>query len=558
MKQINTGGLSFAEMRNRGKYYVDKSMLIADLLSSDDSGVYLFTRPRRFGKTTNLTMLDAFFNIEYKGNTWFEELEITDHHEFDDYRNAFPIVFIDLKDTKAANLGDFILRVKAAVRDAFDAHRYLLQSDRIYPDERSRFQEILEMRTENALVRDCIPLLCKMLERYHHRKVIILIDEYDSAVSDVFGSDSQRPILDFLRDFMKPALKSNNNLQMACVTGVMQIAKESLFSDLNNVSINSIFSTVSDERFGFTESEVRSTLNYFGHPEKYDEAKKWYDGYRFGNADVYNPYSIMCYISQQFDPKPYWINSGGDSILRWLLQRVNRDRFADIIRLTTGESFETALTDSLVFEDVHKGNNQALYSLMAMSGYLKAVPVKKKRFVYNVSIPNAEVNEKIDRLIESLNPIDTDLFSAFSIAVLNGDADAMADSLERILDGGSYLKLHEDVYEAVLMTVMYSLTQRYEVKMEQDAGNGRIDILMRPKVAGDPPLVFELKVAHSKKDLDKELDDAFWQIHDRRYYAGMPGKVILIGISFFVKTPKVRIEVIDNGPDGFGYRKEDS
>lgn len=555
MKQIDTGGLSFAEIRRRDKYYVDKSMLIADILLRNDSGVYLFTRPRRFGKTTNLTMLDAFLNMKYEGNTWFDGLEISSHHEFDRYRNAFPVIYVDLKGTKSPDYEGFLAAMRSVILKSLKEHLYLLDSPVLTKDESLLFDRLFENTADREDLKSSVAVLSGILERYHGRKVVVLIDEYDRAVSDAFGSRSHRPMMDFLGEFLNAALKSNDSLQMAYITGVMQIAKESIFSDLNNIAVNNIFSRFSDERFGFTEAEVKQILSDYGHPERFEEAKQWYDGYRFGDAEVYNPYSIMCYVSEGFEPTPHWANSGGDRVVRWLLERISDVNFTSIAGLVTGGSFETELYPAIAFEDVSKGSDITLYSLMAMSGYLKAVPVGDDTF--EVSIPNEEVRRTVDRLMKSMNPIDTLLFADFSRAVLDGDADRMATSLRRILTGGNYQNMKENGYEAILMTVLWSLSRRYEVGTERDAGNGRTDIFMRPKTAGAPPLIMELKVADSKKDLDRELDRAFGQIHDRSYYAGLPGKVVLIAIAFYVKTPKVRVEVIDNGPDGFGCRPSD-
>ena len=548
-QQIDTGGLSFMEIRKENVYFVDKSMLIADLLSMDGRGVYLFTRPRRFGKTTNLTMLDAFFNIEYKGNTWFDGLEISNHPEFDRYRNAFPVINLNLKETKVDSYSEYVMCIRSILSTLFDGFSYVL-SGKITEAEKARFKSTVDMTTDEALLRDCIPLLCRLLERYHGVKPIILIDEYDRAVSDTFGKESHRPMMNLLGKIMGAALKNNDSLQMAYVTGIMQITKESIFSDLNNIKINNIFSTESDERFGFTEAEVKKILTDYDHPEKFEEAKAWYDGYRFGDAEVYNPFSIMNYVQSGFKPEPYWANSGGNWILKTLLESIDDDNYSTIIGLVTGNSVETDLVPSLSFHDV-TSDDESVFSLMAMAGYLKAVPAEYDS--YTVSIPNEEIRKQLGRIMSNITPISTNLFKMFARAVLNGDADTMTDSLRRILIGGDYLNLRENAYEMVLMTVMYTLSNRYDVRTEVKEGYGRIDILMRSKHPNYPNLVFELKCADSDEDLDKGAEDAMKQIHEKRYYLGMPGKVVLYGICFHSKTPRIIVETIDNGPDGLSF-----
>ncbi len=555
MKQIDMGGLSFSERREQDKYYIDKTMLIADILTEGDSNVYLFTRPRRFGKTTNLSMLDAFFNIEYKGNTWFDGLEISEHLEFERYKNAFPVVYIDLKDSIADSEEEFVNRIREAISLAFLRHDYLLDSGIMKPVEVESFKNAMNKSTEKSYIRDSIPLLCRLLKSYHKKGVIILVDEYDRAVSDVFGEECHKSILRVLSNFLGAALKTNSGLQMAYVTGITQIAEESIFSGLNNLSVNNVMSVTPGERFGFTEDEVRMVLRDYGAEDRFPEAKRWYDGYRFGIADVYNPFSIMSYVSKRFQPDSYWANTSSNSVMGWMFERIEDRNFQTILDLIDGKVVRSEISTSLVYSRLGK-DDTALFSLMVFSGYLKAVPAGKKKF--KLSIPNREVRDIVEEIIKGMNPIDNGTFTEFNRAVLRCDADEMARRLQSILLSGSYMNLHvENAYGLILMTVMHSLAKKYEVRTEYDAGNGRTDIIMRPRREGTVPMVFELKKVDAVKKLDAGLDEAMDQIHTKRYYLGMPGKVILIGMSFCVKVPKVRIQVIDNGPDGFSYHHDD-
>ena len=234
VRKINTGGLSFAELRDEDRYYVDKTLLIKDILDVN-SNIHLYVRPRRFGKTTNLSMLDAFFNMKYEGNTWFDDLAIADYHQFDSYKNGYPVISIDLKISRSDTFDEFIMGIRAAVLESYRDHDYLFSSDSGVADEtRYVFETLKTFSTPEVPLKISIRLLSRALRDYHGRGVIILIDEYDRAVSDTFGSESHRPMMDFLGEFLGASLKSNDSLQMAYVTGVMQIAKESIFSGLNN------------------------------------------------------------------------------------------------------------------------------------------------------------------------------------------------------------------------------------------------------------------------------------------------------------------------------------
>ena len=540
MKQIDTCGLSFPNLREGNKYYVDKTLLIKDILDTNDNGVYLFTRPRRFGKTTNLSMLDAFFNIKYKGNTWFDKLEISKYPEYEKFKNAFPVVSINLKDTKSNNKEFFVEQLKYVLKKVFMEHYYLLRSDVLMDFEKEFFDKVLREEVSEMKMLNCIPELCGYLRRYHGKNVIILIDEYDRAVSDAFGEESHREIMDFLGSFMSPILKNNENVQMAYVTGIMQITKESIFSGLNNLKVNNLFSEWSDERFGFTESEVRELLSYYDHPEKFDEAKEWYDGYRFGNAEVYNPFSIMNYVSEGFVPRLYWVNSGSDVPIKWLLERTNIDNFTKILTLVDGGNLTMRLDTSMTYSKIDSTKN-GLYNLMVLAGYLKAVPAEDGK--YSVSIPNKEIMGVVGNMSEDICPVDTESFAKFNRAILDGDADKISSELQDILSVGSYYNLTTELhYEAVLMTILYEIIPSYDVRSDSESGNGRVDIILSPKKEGTPSVVIELKKVNSESELDSAASGAIDQIHEKRYYLNMHGKVILVGLAFWGKMPKAVIK----------------
>ena len=541
MKQrINTGGLTFSRMREENVYFVDKSMLIADLLSMDESGVYLFTRPRRFGKTTNLTMLDAFFNIEFKGNTWFDDLEISNHPEFDRYRNAFPVINLDLKETKADTFESYVAGLKDALKATFDRFLYLMESDLVYDDEKETIDSVIRKTIPEYYISDCIPLLCRMLERHHGIKPIILIDEYDHAISEAIGSEFQNQLMNLFGRTMGAALKNNYNLQMAYATGLTQIAKESVSPDLNNVWVNNIFSTESDERFGFTEAEVKKILADYGHPEKFEEAKAWYDGYRFGDAEVYNPFSIMSYVQSRFKPESFWANSGGDWIVKTLLKSIDDQNYSRILDLTTGGSMEVELRPAVTYSRIGHADS-SLYSLMAMSGYLKAVP--KENDWYEVSIPNREVLDKVRIAISDVIACNDTTFKNLVDAVRSRNADGMEKAIQNILIGGSYLNLvDENSYILVVMTLLRGLMPDYDVKTEVEQGNGRTDLFLRPRSPGTTPMILEFKKVDSERELIPATEEAIRQIRERRYALGMPSDTVLIGMAFWGKVPKVLIE----------------
>ncbi len=549
MKQIDLGGLSFADLRTKDKYYVDKTLLIKDILESNSDGVYLFTRPRRFGKTCNLSMLDAFFNVQYKGNTWFDGLAISEYPEFEKYKNAFPVIHLNLNDTKAPDYGSFMDMMRDAVKDAYRPHKYILEKTDVDSDFTNLFDSVIKYEISESLLVTSIKSLSQAIYATTGKKPIILVDEYDCAVSDNFGKESHKETLDFLGRFLRSALKTNPDRGMVYMTGVMQIAKQSIFSDLNNIIVNNIFSKKSDERFGFTESEVKKALKDFGYEDKFNIAKEWYDGYHFGNAEVYNPFSIMNFISQECEEKAYWVGSGSDVLIRDLLKSITTEEYTEIMKLITGGTIKCEIMDAFPYEVIKK-SGKPLYSLMVMSGYLNAVRTDEKDIqgntLYELTIPNEEVRVLVRELMNEIYPIDTNDFIQFNKAILEENATLMEESLSRILSAASYLNLKENTYQAVVMTLVHALSNKYRVKVEDPEGQGRVDIILTPKDRGVPFLIMELKVAKNKNDLNTRVEDAFKQIHDRRYYDGMEGRVILVAIAFWNKVPKVRIDSIMN------------
>ena len=352
MKQVNTGGLSFQDIRDGDKYYVDKSLLIKDMLDTDDRGVFLYTRPRRFGKTTNLTMLDAFFNLEYEGNTWFNDLAISGFPCYEKYKSKYPVVLLNLKELNSDSEEDLWDSICGAALDAMGPFTELLESGRMSKSEASSYGRLVGRSATKDEISRSILMLCKILSREFGRNVVVLIDEYDRVIANRFGSDVQTFVIDILSRFLSAILKDNRSLQMAYVTGITQVAKASIFSGLNNLSVNNVFSVKSDERFGFTEREVRDMLAYYGHPEKFDEVREWYDDYRFGDSDVYNTFSVLNYVYHGFEPDGYWAMSGSDEPLIWMMTRLRYRNFPLISGIVRGVPTRSEVIRSMTYDDI--------------------------------------------------------------------------------------------------------------------------------------------------------------------------------------------------------------
>lgn len=543
-RPIMVGTDDFNKIRDSGGYYVDKTALIDDIIRSE-SEVYLFTRPRRFGKSLNLSMIDSYFNIEYAGRSdRFMGLRISELRPKDPDKNSYPVVHFSMKDLSSSDYEGYLEAVRQKVSILYKSFRMLETSDLQNPDDVRLFHRAVSCESTEAELKFSLFNLTRMLEAEYRRPVIVLIDEYDNAVNEASSERQRKEILGFMSVFLSAALKSNKSLKFAVLTGVMQIAKVNIFSGLNNLYSDSVFDTGFQEYWGFTEDEVKILCTEYGRPEKFHEAKDWYDGYRFGTVDVYNPWSVLNYVKRGFVPKEYWAESSSNSILNRLYRNVNIGNFEQILELLDGRSFETSLKTSMTY-DVVSDDDRSMYSLMAVTGYLKAVHVSGK--VFELSFPNREVKTIMaDTVDEMMLPTNDAEFGRFCTAVIEGRTDEMESILGRILVQGSYWNLTDErSYELILMTVLFSIASQYRIRTEQEGGNGRIDIIMEPRANRRAGIIIELKKVDSEAELERAADEAIVQIHDRKYYLGMKGTVLLYGISFCGKIPCMKHERLE-------------
>ena len=539
------GGVDdFREIREGGYYFVDKSELVSDIVN-DRSEVFLFTRPRRFGKSLNLSMIDAFFNLEYKGNKWFDGLKVNSHPEVEEHRNAYPVISLCMKDLVADDVEGFNGRLKLMLKSVYRGFKYLRDSDLVDEDLRREYfsaGDLSDMQMERSVIS-----LCQMLEQYHGVKPIVLIDEYDNPVNNAFNRDFYAGVMGSLRRFYSLTLKGNPHMSFAVVTGVMQIAKESIFSGLNNLAVDNIFSNNFDERYGFTEPEVKGLCSYYGHPEKFEEAKEWYDGYRFGDADVYNPWSLLTYIYNDFEPGTYWADTSGNDILETFLDGLDDSTYGDLVALGNGKTVSKQIYPSVSMRDVD-GDLDAVYSVMAVTGYLNAVPEGDND--YRLSIPNRELYKVFYENVTRSLKMDVGVaMRRFLGSMERKDVPKMEESLFMLFSKNFFDILLRDEADCrlVLATIALGRGGRYDVGIEREAGNGRADIIMRRNDPRYPNIVVELKKSRSDdpSDLEKMAEEGLRQIRTREYYRSLKGKTYLYGVCLQNKKAKVLFEEMD-------------
>ena len=453
------------------------------------------------------------------------------------------MIQIDLKDINPASEESLLDSLNGAIIDAFSPFDRKLAEWTMSMADGSGYERISMRRaSEDELIRS-ISMLCRVIHNNTALKTLMLMEEYHRALPNAFDTDSQTKALDILGRFISATLKSNPYFQIAYITGVMQVAKAGFFSGMNNLTVNTVFSSDSDERFGFTETEVMSILEYYGHQERFDEVALWYDGYQFGGAEVYNPFSVMMYIQRGFVPDSYWKDSGRNLPMSWMIQRADSLGLQTTIDLINGEKVVSELHVTMSYEEMRLSNSVDLFSLMVMTGYLNAMPLENG--LYELSIPNREVRGIVDSLLSLNRRVGDELYSTFNNAVLDRNVDVMVESLQSVLADGSYFTLKDEAsYENIILTMMHGILNGYRVTSEKESGNGRVDLMLEPRRDGGIPIIIELKVADSGYDLDADAMEALQQIHDRKYYLGMKGNVVVIGLAFWGKVVRGKVDRI--------------
>ena len=542
VRALPIGVQDFKKIRESDYLYVDKSDMISQILS-EGADVYLYTRPRRFGKSLNLSMLDAFFNLRYpKDNKWFDGLKVSDCKECQEHKNAYPVIYFDFKDLDANTYELFLKRLSIKISELFIQYEYLENSDKINRVQRSRFDSVYSGTTDESELMNALSLLMKMLYSYHGKKVIVLLDEYDNPIHNAYGKDFHKDIIDVMRGMLSSALKGNDSLMFGVITGVMQISKESIFSGLNNLEVNNIFSKDFDEMFGFTNDEVKSICEEYGHPEKYIEAKEWYDGYRFGNAEVYNPWSVIKYVKSGFDPQTYWAGTSGNSILNDLLESASPDMWDEFRMLAEGGSILYIVNPTITFQDLHD-NERNIYSMLVMSGYLTAISAENDRMF--ITIPNGEMAHVFGDMFLNRIRIEASVYvRSLAKAFITGDVSLIEQYLYDLFasSAGNAMLNDEHSYQAFITGMLMYLNGKYTVKADFEDGNGRYDIRLERKYGDFPNIVIEIKRVPTDSSDELALSkakDALEQIKERDYIHGLKGNTLLYGIAFRNKRPTV-------------------
>ena len=542
---IPIGVDDFGKLREGGFYYVDKTELISDIVN-DLKEVFLFTRPRRFGKSLNLSMLDCFFNLKYRGNNWFDGLKVMEDPKAVSMMNSRPVIKFEMKGLSVDDMDSFLSKLSVNLLALFVKYDYLESSDRVNPHLLRIYEKAVDQELNKEEKQVSLKLLCSMLHAHHGIKPIILIDEYDEPINSAFGQDSYPDILKFLRGFYSDTLKTNDSLEFAVVTGVMQIAKETIFSGLNNLNVNNVLSTECDERFGFTESEVRTICEAYGRPDAFGTAREWYDGYRFGDAEIYNPWSVMKFINE-FKSEAYWAGTSGNDIIGTLIADASDSTFDELQILGNGGTVTgKTIRPTVVMNDLSDDPDD-LYSVLVMSGYLNAVPDADGEYV--LSVPNREMYDVFtDAIVSKGLKVQSAAFRSVLRAVQRHDIAKMEEkAFEIFRNFQDWDLVGERSYRQIIAAAAMCCCGRYTVSTEGQDGNGRADMLMRRNTPAVPNIVIEFKKSESEDSEKhiKEAEEGLRQIKRRQYFASLRGRTLLYGISMNNKMAKVLSEELD-------------
>ncbi len=532
-KQVALGVEDFKEIIDKGGYFVDKTLMIKELIESQ-AKVTLFTRPRRFGKTLNQFMIRRFFEDEIteKGEKvdngyLFDGLAITGCDEsIMQHSQQYPVIFLTMKSAKQPDFEMAYGALADEIYNEFMRHRYVLQSDALLPIEKERYENLLNRRASKEELAKAFAFLSMCLFKYHGKKTIILIDEYDVPLENAYFQGFYDVMIGFIRSLFESALKTNPYLERSIITGCLRISRESIFTGLNNLAIESILSLNYPGAFGFTEPEVKEMMAYFGRADNYPELKRWYDGYSFGETEIYNPWSIVNYLymgknDPNYLPRPYWSNTSSNNIVREMVGEADEPTKADLETLINGGTIEKPIHEEITYGDIHQSQDN-LWNFLFFTGYLKKVGERKEgnNIQVKMKIPNIEIATIYENSISywfEQRMKETDR-SRLKHALETGDCEAAEDFINRQLaDTISYYDYAENFYHGFMAGLLVNIGG-YRVKSNRESGNGRPDIVMQTvQIRKGRVIILELKAAVSIADMDAACDRGLAQIEEQCY-----------------------------------------
>ena len=555
-KKLPIGIENFEEIRKEDFYYIDKTGLIVELLHNWGA-VNLFTRPRRFGKSLNMSMLEHFFSLD-GDKSIFDGLKILKETALcEEYMGKYPVVSISLKGIDALNFERAFRMGARAVRRAASKVQYLLESDALSESDKLEYQSLLDSNMDESTFCDSLRILSEMLEKHHNTKVILLIDEYDVPLAKAYANGYYDQMISLIRSLLGEALKTNSSLKLAVLTGCLRISKESIFTGLNNLKVLTIADERFDEYFGFTDKEVRELLKYYDVADHYDEVKRWYDGYQFGNVEVYCPWDVLNHCDRirsesNVQPENYWINtSSNDAVKRFIQESANATTKREIERLVAGETIIKEIHQELTYPEIYQTIDN-IWSLLFTTGYLtqrgRAEGRQMKLAIPNLEIRDIYITQIMEFFKENVRK-DGDTLNLFCDALQKGDVEVVekvfAEYLRRSISiRDTFIKkdMKENFYHGIVIGIL-GVKDRWGISSNREMGDGYADILVEP-ATGDMGIIIEVKYAHDG-DLDAACKEALKQIAYTRYEDDLEDDgaehILKYGIACYKKRCKVML-----------------
>lgn len=542
-------GVSDFKLATTGYYYVDKTLMIRDFLDKKPM-VSLFTRPRRFGKTLNMDMLRVFFEKTNEDTSvYFKDKQIWQCGDYyTKHQGQYPVIFLTFKDVKSMTWEETFQKIRRLISLEFIRHNELETSSVLTAYEKEQYHLLAKDSGDEVDCQMGLQLLSLLLHKHYGRECIIIIDEYDTPIQQGHTCNFYPEIVNFMRNFFSGGLKDNPHLAFGFLTGILRVAKESIFSGMNNLKTYSILDDGYSYYFGFTEKEVKDMLRYYGKDDKYNELSEWYDGYRFGNTEIFNPWSVINYISDNCFPKAFWQSTGSNEIIGEIIQTATPEITKDLYKLLCGEKIAAYIDTGVIYPEV-QNNPYSIYSFLLVAGYLKVAniyPQSDGNFMCDVAIPNKEITFVYEK--EVLNRTNQNsLAISISQAIFSKDTQKLQALLEDFMvkSISSIDGANEGFYHGMMLGLCAILGNRYKIRSNRESGLGRFDIQLMPLTKGMPGFIFEFK--HTKDehtDLSALADSALQQIEAKKYDTELRdngvNSIISIGIAFRGKSAVVK------------------
>lgn len=541
-------GISDFKKATSDYYYVDKTLLIRDFIDSKPQ-VSLFTRPRRFGKTLTMDMLRVFFEkTDEDTSKYFKDKAIWDCGDYyTAYQGQYPVVFLTFKDVKCATWEDTYDKISKLIALEFLRHGELETSSKLNAYEKEQYINLSRGKANEVDYQMSLQVLSLLLYKHYGKECVVIIDEYDTPIQQGHTCGFYEQIIDFMRSFFSGGLKDNTYLAYGFLTGILRVAKESIFSGLNNLKINSILDEAYSQFFGFTKGEVKKMLEYYGVEDKYQEVCDWYDGYLFGNTEIFNPWSVINYISDKCFPKAFWQSTGSNDIIGEIISSATPEVTENLQRLLMGKRVTTYIDTNVIYPEV-VANPHSVYSFLLIAGYLKVdkiYPQNDGNYMCDVAIPNKEIAFVYEKEVLAKTG-KASVAVAIQQAIFKNDIKRLQKLLEQFMvesisyhDGAS-----EGFYHGMMLGLCAVVSNRYHVRSNGESGDGRFDIQLYPENNNIPGFIFEFKKAKAESEMDAMADLALKQIEDNRYDTQMKAdgitKIVKVGIAFFGKQAKVK------------------